>query len=211
AAAVATEGGELLRRLLRLAAWVGIEGKPVTKRGELAKQEVHSVAEVLELPVDVVKVLWGLPPLSALWQLVSEFDVLTVFRPRVLPGSGVVLVEAALRATGSAAEAIELWSDIFDELVQPVPPPDSPAKANLTREWMQIWGPRFLRLLYSQCPNGEFADFNELNREMFTGRQMVPAQDTEVFKELATLIVAKTLADLEEPGGVHVSLPARPV
>jgi hypothetical protein len=204
AAAVAAEGGDLLRRLQRLAAWVGPEGKPVNRRGELAKQDVHSVAEAFELPTDGVNVLWDLLPLSGLWLLAIEFDVLTVYRTRVLPGSSAALVEAALHSNRSG-EALELWADIFDELARPSPPLDSSAKTDATRKWMQIWPPQFLSLLYSRCPNGEFADFDELSSEMLTGHRMLPKRDTEMFTETATLIVAKTLADLDDHGGVQVS------
>jgi hypothetical protein len=210
-AAVATGGAGLLGRLQRLAAWVGPEGKLVTKRGELAKQEVHSVAEALELPTDEVKMIRDLPALSSLWQLALEFDVLTLYRTRVLPGSGAAPVDAALRGNGSGEEALELWSDIFDELVQPEMPPDSPTKDDLIREWWKIWPPRFLNLLYSRCPNGEFADFNDLIREILTEQQrVVPKQETEVFTTLATLAVVKTLVDLEDHGGVQISQVDRP-
>jgi len=210
AAAVATDGAGLLRRLQRLAAWVGPEGRPVTRRGELTRQQVQSVAEALELPADGVKAIWDLPALSALWQLATELDVLTLYRTRILPGSGAALVEAALRADGSGGQALQLWSDIFDELVQPTAPPDPSTKADPTREWTRIWPPRFLILLYSRCPDGEFADFNELTKELLAGQPLVPDQDTEMFEALATLVVAKTLADLDEHGGVQISRPARP-
>jgi hypothetical protein len=211
AAAVATEGAGLLGRLQRLAAWVGPEGKPANRRGELAKQDAHSAAEALELPTDGVKVIWDLPALSALWQLALEFDVLTLYRTRVLPGSGAALVDAALRGDGSGAEAIKLWADIYDELVQPETPPDPPMKAAPTREWMRIWAPRFLGLLYSHCPNGELTDFNDLTRELLTEQQrLIPEQDAEVFTTLAMMLVVKTLTDLEVHGGVQLKQVDRP-
>jgi hypothetical protein len=210
-AAVATGSAGLLGRLQRLAAWVGPEGKPVTRRGELARQEVHSVAQALELPTDGVKVIGDLPALSALWRLAIEFDVLTLYRTRVLPGSGAPLVDAARRGDSSGGESIELWSDIFDQLVQPDAPADTPAKADPAREWLKIWGPRFLGLLYSRCPNGEFADGDDLLREELTEQQrLVPEQNAEVFTKLAMLTVVKTLADLEDHGGVQISLVSRP-
>ena len=205
AAAVATEGAGMLRLMQQLTAWVGPEGKPVNRRGELGKQEVHSVAEALELPIDGVTVLWDLPTLSSLWLLVLELDVLTLYRTRVLPGSGAALVEAALRGNGVAAETLELWTDIFAELVQAAGPPGSSAHADSTRQWAYTWPPQFLRLLYTQCPNGEFADFSEISRKMLTGHHLLPDQDTEVFEELAMLTVAKILADLAEHGGVEIN------
>jgi hypothetical protein len=205
AAAVATGGAGLLRRMQRLAAWVGPEGKPVTKRGELAKLELYSVADALELSTDGVKVIWDLPALSSLWQLAIEFDVLTLYRTRVLPGSGAPLVEATLRGDESAAEALVLWTGIFHDLVQPAGSPGWSVNADTTRQWAQIWPLHFLRLLYAQCPNGEFADFNEVSGKMLAGHHLLPEQDTEIFEELAKLAVAKTLADLDEHGGVQIN------
>ncbi len=206
AAAVADGGDGLLRRLARLAAWAGPEGRPVNKRGELAKQEVHSAAEAVDLPVEGVRVLWDLPPLSQLWRLAIEFDVLRLYRTRIVPGPGAALLATALRADGPADEVLELWSGMFAEIVSPTPSADPPKAAHPTPTWMRLWPPRFLVLLYARCPNGGSADLNELIADLLTQEAAsVPDEATEAFASLAAaVVIAKTLADLAEHGAVII-------
>lgn len=205
AEAVTGYGCGLLRRLVGFADWIGVQGRPVDKHGELMRAEVREAVSVFGMePADATR-LRELPRLSRLWRLSLEFGLLELRRTHVMPGPDRNLADRVLRGDADPDEALALWRGIFDEVSLPVEGDGD--GDDLLQGWTAIWPPRFLRRLHVCSPHGEFLGLEEVMDSLLNEHpaRMPGSLEREVLTEMAYLVVRMAISQLAEHGGVEVS------
>jgi len=204
----AVVGSELLRRLSMLAEWAGDGGRPVDRRGEPSRADVPAAAAAVGVLDQRARPLRDVPALAMLWDLAIELDVLSLRHTRVIPGDTLPTLRAVLRRDAAAEQALDLWDEVFDELVHPGADAATPEQERL-REWMQPWTPHMLGNLYREFPDGEFADAGELMDGVMAERAGDRPAGDELLDALATSVLRRSLSVLAELGAVEVDVPFR--
>ena len=105
---IATRGSAQLRRMIELADWIGTDGRPVDKHGELTRDQVRDAATVFGVESASVSRLRQVPGLSQLWRFSLEFGILELRRTRVIPGPGRETADRVLRGDATSREALAL-------------------------------------------------------------------------------------------------------
>jgi hypothetical protein len=206
ARAVAGRGSGLLRRLLEFADWIGAQGQPVDKHGELTRGAVREVASVFRMEETKAVRLRDLPSLSRLWRLSLEFGILELRRTQVLPGPGRDLVDRALRGAAEPGEALTLWCGLYDDASVPFQARGGGPSSAALAECMEPWPSFFLRHLAAQSRRGEQASFEEIMEAVLREHaDRVPLAADEAFSEMIRAVVLLTLGYLAEHGAVEVS------
>ncbi len=201
-------GSGVLRRLVEFGRWAGDDGRPVDKRGELARDSLRAAAAALDLPSDGISRPYDLPALAKLWRLSLDFGVLALRRTRVIAGPGLHLAEQVLRGDAEPGEALTLWAGLYDELLFPDPAPAAVESTEAVGDWLQIWPPRIFGLLYRLGPDSDWAQLDDVTAQLLDDyAHLIPPADSAVFTELASLAARQPLADLAEHGAVEISPP----
>jgi hypothetical protein len=201
---VATDGAGLLRQLAALGDWAGSTGRAVDHRGEPRKADRLDLLTVLGLPAGKDQTDMA-PALTRLWRIAIEFDVLQLRRTRVIPGAGAGLVTAVLAGDATPTQALDLWSDLADALIDPSVPV-VPNGGDHLRDWLQPWAPRLLGMLYATSVAGQPADLDTLTEQLLDEyAHRLPPGDPDLFAGVAGLAVRNTLADLVRHGAVTVT------
>jgi hypothetical protein len=208
--AASVAGSEMLRRLAMLAEWVGAQGRPVDRRGELLRKDIVAATVAIGVPDLGARNLRDVPALATLWDLALELDVISLRRTRVIQGDALPVVHAALRGDGAPEPALDMWDEIFGELVHPGSDAVAPEQQRL-RDWAQPWTPRLLGRLCTEYPDGEFADVKSLVGEVISERsEAIPPGDTEMFTAFVLALLLRSLSVLAEHGAVEVDAPSLP-
>lgn len=203
---VAVAASETLRRLSALAEWVGEQGRPVDRHGELPRKDVAAMADEVGVPGVGAKRLRDVPALATLWDLAHELDVLSLRHTRVIRGETAPVVRAALRSDGVPGQALDLWDEVFDELVHPDSDAATPEQEQL-RDWMQPWVPHMLGKLYREFAAREFVDVMWLVDEVVAERTENGVSEGELLDTLAVTTLLRGLSVLDELGAVEVDDP----
>jgi hypothetical protein len=204
----AVAGSETLRWLATLAEWVGVGGRPVDRHGELSRKDVPAAAEAVGVPDLSARPLREVPALTALWDLAIELDVLSLRHARVIPGDTLPTVQAALRREAVPEQALDLWDEVFDELVHPGADTATPEQEKL-RDWAQPWTPHLLGNLCREFPDGEFVDAGKLIDGVIAERAGDHPPGGELLDALATSVLLRSLSVLAELGAVEVDAPSQ--
>lgn len=213
--ATAVADSEVLRRLCLLADWVG-EGRAVDRHGELLRKDLVAAAGAADVPAPGGTYVGERPALDILWVLALELGVLSLRRTRVVAGERLPGAQAALHGAGAPGTAVELWDDVYDELVHPAADPSAPEQSapeqKALRDWAQPWTPHLLGTLYTGHPSGEFVEVMPLMDTVIAERaDDIPSAEHDTFVALAGTTVLGVLSRLADHGAVEVVVPAGPV
>jgi hypothetical protein len=115
-------------------------------------------------------------------------------------------VQAALRREAVPEQALDLWDEVFDEMVHPGADAVTPEQEKL-RDWMQPWTPHLLGNLCQEFPDGEFADAGKLIDSVIAERAGDHPPGGELLDALATSVLLRSLSVLAELGAVEVDAP----
>lgn len=199
----AVAGSELLRRLSVLAEWMGDGGRPVDRHGELSRKDVPAAAAAVGVPDQRARPLRDVPALAMLWDLALELGVLSLCHARVIPGDTLPTLRAVLRRDAALEQALDLWDEVFDEVVDPDADAATPEQEQL-REWMQPWTPHMLGNLYREFPDSEFADVGKLMDGVIAERAGNRPAGDELLDALARSVLLRGMSVLAELGAVEV-------
>jgi hypothetical protein len=154
------------------------------------------------------KRLREVPALATLWDLALEFGVLSLRHTRVIQGETAPVVRAVLRCDGVPGQALDLWDEVFDELVHPDSDAVTPEQERL-RDWARPWTPHLLGKLYREFAGGEFVDAGRLIDEVIAERTENGPAGGELLDALAATTLLRGLSVLEELGAVEIDVPSR--
>ncbi|MFF0144062.1 hypothetical protein ATK36_4252 [Amycolatopsis sulphurea] len=202
----AVAGSTLLQRLSALGAWASAQGRPVDRRGEPLRKELASVASAVGMAGAgrAARCLADVPALAVLWELALELDVLSLRRNRVCAGDRMAGIRSALGGETSPDAALDVWDDVHDVVLVSVAAVIGPELGHLSGFGEQLI-PHLLGNLYTQCPQGEFADVRSLIDEVVSETtEDLPAAAADIAGMLAIPVLGHGLAALAEHGAVQV-------
>ncbi|MEC3978790.1 hypothetical protein [Amycolatopsis sp. H20-H5] len=193
-----------LRVLLGFGEWAGARGRPVDRRGEPVRKELLTLVPALGLADLPVRQLGELPAVATLWALALDLDVLSLRRTRVIAGSGLARVQAALSGDAEPAAALALWDEVHDGLVDYLVTVAAAAEP---------WVPHFLGNLYHRQSSGEFDDIRDIVSEVLAERGPGPLDlFVDGMEPVVLPLLLNGLSVLAEHGAVElapVDSPAR--